>query len=260
MTKRAQDMMSNPFEITLPVQTGVGVVAPFDFALDRELWRWVPDQVCLHTTRLPYLPEPVTVQLAKALSDPHGVRRATRDVLVPEPLVVAYACTSGSFVGGAAGEAALVQGMLDAGAPAAVTTSGALIRACEALGIRRLAVITPYVDDVTDRLLGFLAEYGISTCASVGLGMLGDIWKMSYSAVLGAVAGLDTTGADALFVSCTNVPTYDLVAPLEQRLGIPVLTANQVTMWAALEETGQPLTQPSALTAFADKYRVPEVA
>jgi maleate isomerase len=252
-------MTASPFEIALPVQTGVGVVAPFDFALDRELWRWVPDQVCLHTTRLPFLPEPVTVQLAEALSDPHGVRRATRDVLVPEPLVVAYACTSGSFIGGAAGEAAIVQGMLDAGAPAAVTTSGALIRACDRLGIRRLAVITPYVDDVTGRLLDFLAEFGISTSASVGLGMLGDIWKMSYSAVLGAVADLDVTGADALFVSCTNVPTYDVVAPLEQRLGIPVLTANQVTMWAALEDAGVALSHSSALTTAAT-FPIAEVA
>ncbi|WP_431875614.1 maleate cis-trans isomerase family protein [Amycolatopsis sacchari] len=250
-------MVGSPFEIVLPAQTGVGVVAPFDFALDRELWRWVPDRVCLHTTRLPYLPEPVTVQLAEALSDPHGVRRATRDVLVPEPLVVAYACTSGSFVGGAEGEAALVRGMLDAGAPAAVTTSGALIRACTRLGVRRLAVITPYVDDVTGRLLDFLAEYGITTTASLGLGLLGDIWKMSYSAVLGAVSGLDLTGADALFVSCTNVPTYDVVTPLEQRLGIPVLTANQVTMWAALEDAGERLAASSALTA---PLRVPEVA
>lgn len=250
-------MTVSPFEIALPAQTGVGVVAPFDFALDRELWRWVPDRVCLHTTRLPFLPEPVTVQLAQALSDPHGVRRATRDVLVPEPLVVAYACTSGSFIGGAAGEAALVEGMLDAGAPAALTTSGALVRACARLGVRRLAVITPYVDDVTGRLLDFLAEYGIGTVGSLGLGMLGDIWKMSYSAVLGAVAGLDVSGADALFVSCTNVPTYDLVTPLEQRLGIPVLTANQVTLWAALEEAGEALAHDSALTA---PVLLPEVA
>jgi maleate isomerase len=36
------------------------------------------------------------------------------------------------------------------------------------------------------------------------------------------------------FVSCTNLATYDLIAPLERELGKPVLTANQVTMWAAL--------------------------
>ncbi|RBM19295.1 Asp/Glu/hydantoin racemase [Prauserella sp. PE36] len=222
----------------LPEAAGIGLVAPFDFALDRELWRWLPDHVGLHTTRLPYLPEPVTVQLASALGNPHGVRRATRDVLAPEPKAVAYACTSGSFVDGAAGEASLVAAMLDAGAPAAVTTSGALVAALEELRVRKVAVITPYVDDVTGRLLDYLGEFGYSTCASFGLGLLGDIWKMSYSDVLRAVAGVDPTGADALFVSCTNVPTYDLIEPLERHLGIPVLTANQVTMWAALRAAG----------------------
>lgn len=234
-------MTADPFEIALPVQTGIGVVAPFDFALDRELWRWVPDQACLHTTRLPYLPEPVTVQLAEALANPHGVRRATSDLLVPEPEVVAYACTSGSFIGGAAAEAALVAAMLDAGAPRAITTSGAMVSALETLGARRVAVVTPYVDAVTDRLLSFLAEYGITTTACVGLNMLGEIWKTTYAHVLAAVAELDTTGADALFVSCTNVPTYDVIEPLQQRLGIPVITANQVTMWSALRAADVPV-------------------
>src|ERR687896_218157 len=110
-------------------QRGVGVVAPFDFALDRELWRWVPDDISLRLTRLPFFTTPVTVEMAVACGDRRAVRRATRDVLTPEPGVVAYACTSGSFVEGAAGEEVLRRTMEDAGAPAACTTSGALIAA-----------------------------------------------------------------------------------------------------------------------------------
>jgi len=45
-------------------------------------------------------------------------------------------------------------------------------------------------------------------------------------------------GGDAVFVSCTNLPTYDVIAALERELGRPVLTANQVTMWAALVDAG----------------------
>src|ERR1700754_579393 len=130
----------------LVTQRGVGVVAPFDFALDRELWRWAPDDVSLYLTRLPFVPVPVTVEMAMSLSDSGGVRRATTDVLAPEPLSVAYACASGSFVGGASGEQALVASMLGAGAPAASTTSGGLIKALEALGMTRIAVVTPYID------------------------------------------------------------------------------------------------------------------
>lgn len=87
-----------------PQQSGVGVVAPYDFALDRELWRWAPDDVSLYVTRLPFVPVPVTVDQASALSDGDNVARATRDLLAPEPLVVGYACASGSFVHGAEGE------------------------------------------------------------------------------------------------------------------------------------------------------------
>ena len=43
---------------------------------------------------------------------------------------------------------------------------------------------------------------------------------------------------EALVLSCTNLPTLHLLAPLERRLGIPVLSANQVTMWAALRMAG----------------------
>ena len=73
------------------------------------------------------------------------------------------------------------------------------------------------------------------------------------------------SGCEAVFVSCTNLPTYDVIAPLEAELGMPVLTANQVTMWAALRRVGpgrrrtRPvpaagagMTRPSAPQVFTD--------
>src|SRR5262249_29485746 len=153
-------------------------VAPFDFALDRELWRWAPDDVSLYLTRLPFVPVPVTVEMAAALSDYETVRRATRDVLAPEPLVVTFACASGSFVHGAGGERRLAGSILDAGAPAATTTSGSLVRSLGLLGARRIAVVTPYIDTVTERLIAFLGEHGIEVVSSIGLGLLNHIWKV----------------------------------------------------------------------------------
>ncbi|GAA4935602.1 Asp/Glu/hydantoin racemase [Streptomonospora halophila] len=222
-----------------PWQSGVGIVAPYDFALDRELWRWAPDDVSLYVTRLPFVPVPVTVDQASALSDGDDVARATRNLLAPEPLVVGYACASGSFVHGAEGQQRLRQSILDAGAPAAVTTSGATIQALEALDVRRIAVVTPYVDSVTERLLDFLSEHGVEPASSVGLGLLGHIWKTTYSEVVQAVRDADRPDAEAVFISCTNVLTYDIIAPLERMLGKPVIAANQVTMWAALQAMGR---------------------
>jgi maleate isomerase len=220
-------------------QQGIGVVAPFDFALDRELWRWVPEDVSLYMTRLPYFTTPVTVEMAVACGDRRALRRATRDVLTPEPGVVAYACTSGSFVGGADGEAVLRRTIEGAGAPVACTTSGALVDAITQLRAARLAIATPYIEPVTQRLVGFLREHAVQTVSCQGLGLLGKIWRVTYSEVVEIVKAADCDDADALFISCTNVPTYDLIEPLEQALGKPVLTANQVTMWAALRAIGR---------------------
>ena len=64
-------------------QRGVGVIAPFDLALDRELWRWTPESVSLYLTRTAFVPVPVSVELASLVSAEAAVHSATRDLLSP---------------------------------------------------------------------------------------------------------------------------------------------------------------------------------
>ena len=225
-------------------QTGIGVVAPHDFALDRELWRWVPDDVSLHVTRLPYLPLAATMEMAVHISDPALIARGVTEVHAVSPLVTAYACTSGSFVGGLQGEGALVAAMREAGAPAAVTTSGALLAALRHLDLTRIATATPYVADLTVGLSGFLAEAGVEVVAAAGLGLISNIWTVPYDVTARLVRDTDSADAQAVFISCTNLPTYDVIATLEAELGKPVLTANQVTIWSALTVIGRKAVGP----------------
>jgi maleate isomerase len=219
-------------------QVGIGVVTPYDFALDRELWRWVPAQVSLHLNRTPYQDIPVSVAQALAVSDLETVASRTRELLVVEPVAVAYGCTSGSFVGGLAGEAALVAAMIEAGAPIAVTTSGAVVAAVHALGIKTMAVVTPYDEAVGAKLCSFLSEAGVEITANNNMGLTGRIWTVPYEVTADLARRTAQSGGDAVFMSCTNLLTYDLIASLEQELGVPVLTANQVTMWAVLTAAG----------------------
>jgi maleate isomerase len=225
-------------------QTGIAVVAPHDMALDRELWRWVPDDVSLHLTRMPYVPLAVGTEMAVHISDPTLVAKAVTEVNAVSPLVAVYACTSGSFVGGVAGEAALVAAMIDAGAPAAVTTSGALLAALRHLDLTRIATATPYTADLTAGLAGFLTEAGIEVVAASGLGLTSDIWTVPYDVTAELVRDTVTDDAQAVFISCTNLPTYDVIATLEAELGKPVLTANQVTIWSALGVIGRKAVGP----------------
>jgi maleate isomerase len=219
-------------------QVGIGVIIPYDFALDRELWRWVPAQVSLHLTRTPYQDIPVSVAQAIAVGDRETVARCTRDHLVVEPAAVAYGCTSVIFCGGLAGEAALVAAMVVARSKRAFTSSGAVFAAAHALGIKTMAVVTPYDEAVGAKLRAYLSEAGVEITANNNMGLTGRIWTVPYEVTADLARRTAQSGGDAVFLSCTNLPTYGLIASLEQELGVPVLTANQVTMWAVLAAAG----------------------
>ncbi|NGO77028.1 decarboxylase [Streptomyces sp. YC504] len=222
-------------------QRGLGVVAPFDFALDRELWRWVPDEISLYVTRTPFVPVEVSLDLARLVSEHQTLHEAVRALIAAEPEVIAYACTSGSFVDGAVGERTMCAAMEAAGEVPSLTTSGALIEALNELGARRIALVTPYTSSVTQALKDYLAEAGITVEGCSYLGLTRHIWKVPYRDVVDmARAAVNRLPAevDALFISCTNLPTYDAIPQLEAELRIPVISANQVTMWSALRHMG----------------------
>ncbi|MBF6211928.1 Asp/Glu/hydantoin racemase [Nocardia puris] len=225
-------------------QRGIGIIAPFDLALERELWRWAPLDVSLHLARTPYEPVPVSLEMAQLVSDPAHLTAATRNVLHVEPEVVAYLCTSGSFINGLAYERSLRDTICRAGARDAVTTSGALVEAIGHLGIGKISVITPYDEILTNKLHDFLHEAGCEVVRSDHLGLGGGIWKVNYRTIAERIVGADHPDAEAIFVSCTNLPTYDVIEPLERALGKPVLTANQLTMWACLGRMKLPMMGP----------------
>ncbi|MFI0778439.1 decarboxylase [Streptomyces sp. NPDC021212] len=225
-------------------QRGVGVVAPFDFALDRELWRWVPDEVSLHLTRTPFVPVEVSLDLARLVSEHETLQDAVRALSAVAPEVAAYACTSGSFVGGVAGERAMCAAMTQAGELPSLTTSGALLEALREIGARRVAVVTPYTRSVTDSLEEYLGEAGITVTGRAYLGLTRHIWKVPYRDVVDMAREAVVGSPDALFISCTNLPTYDVIPQLEAELRMPVLSANQVTIWAALKEVGAQAVGP----------------
>lgn len=222
----------------------VGVVVPYDMALDRELWRWTPAGISLLFSRTPYVDLPVTVEMAEAVGDLQVVEQATCNLRAVGPAAYAYGCTSGSFVHGVAGERRIVEAMRAAGGAEAVTTSGALLAALRELGVSRVATATPYDSAVTDRLSRFLREAQVEVVSSAHLGLSGEIWKVGYESTRDLVRRADSVEAEAIVVSCTNLATYDVIAPLEAELGKPVVSANQATMWAALRAVGQRCVGP----------------
>ncbi len=232
-----------PFEYSPERKKGIGMVAPFDFALDDECWRWLPNDVSLYVTRTARLDNTaVTAELAKSVSDAAAVIPAVRSLISAEPASVAYACTSGSFVEGIEGEKRLCQVIRDAGALEAVTTSGALLQALRALNVTRIAIATPYNEELTHDLADFLETAGIKVIKAGYLNSEHDIMHIGYESVRTMAGVVNSDEAQAIFFSCTNLRTFDIIHELEEKFDKPVLSANQVTMWATLKSAG--LSQP----------------
>lgn len=203
------------------------------------MWRWLPDDVDIFITRTPFIDHEVTVEFAQEASDGPAISRATRDVTAGPATTVAYACTSGSFVGGRDGEKKITEAMLASGAEQALTTSGALVEALESLGVSRVVVATPYIAELSQKLSAFLAEHQITAINNVSLGLSTKISQVLYERTAEMIRAADRSDAEAIVISCTNLPTYDLLAPLERELGKPVISANQATLWAALRRVNR---------------------
>jgi maleate isomerase len=221
-------------------ETRIALLVPFDTSNDRELWRWCPDGATLLITRTGFHDGLLGMALAEATADADDVRFATRSVIAPEPDVVTFACTSGSFVQGLRGERALHAAMADAGARRTTTTSGSMLDAFAALGLRRVALATPYPADIGEKLVDFVEEAGYRAASLENLGLPhGEaIQSTTDDEIIELARAADRPDADAIFLSCTGLGTLDLVARAEARLGKPVLTAIQVTMWGALRAVG----------------------
>jgi arylmalonate decarboxylase len=124
----------------------------------------------------------------------------------------------------------------------ATTMSNGVIDALEAVGARRVAVATAYNDELNERLRLFLLEHGLEPLAIKGMGLevMDDVHNMGQQRVLEFCTRVQaaTPGADALLVSCGGLRTLEIIAPLEESTGIPVVSSMPHGLWAGARLTG----------------------
>jgi len=142
---------------------------------------------------------------------------------------IALMGTSLSFYKGAAFNRELTLRVARASGLPAVSMSTAVIEGLRSVGGKRLAVATAYNAEVNHRLESFLHEEGFQVLSIRGLGVekVEDIHAVTQEGLLEFSAGVfgSAKGADALLVSCGGLHTLDLLAPLEQRCGAPVVSS-----------------------------------
>jgi maleate cis-trans isomerase len=149
---------------------------------------------------------------------------------------VVWACTSGSFVFGWEGAGDQVDALRRALGVPASSTSFAFVNAARALGVTRVAVAATYPEDVTSHFVEFLGRGGVEVVrlSSQGIPTALEAGALGRRDVLGLAAGNDHPDAEAVLLPDTALHTVAWLEELEQRLGKPVLTANQVSVWEGL--------------------------
>ena len=174
------------------------------------------------------------------------VDRGVDELLSANVDVIAFACTAGSFFEGTDGEETLRERLRGGSRIEAVTTAGAVAGALRALDAQRVAMVTPYIPELNDLEVKFLEGWGFDVVSQAGMGILTafDIGVVPLAETYRFAREHVDAGADALFISCTNLRTMDVIQALEEDLGIPVVTSNQATYWQCLRALGHSAAIP----------------
>ncbi|MFP5023154.1 maleate cis-trans isomerase family protein [Pseudonocardia phyllosphaerae] len=168
---------------------------------------------------------------------------------------IVWACTSGSFIFGPDGAAQQVAALQrTAGVPAS-STSFAFVDACRRLGVSSVALGATYPPDVAGAFVQFLTHFGISvlTISARDIITAAEVGTLPGETVVefADAVSSDAPQADAVLLPDTALHTVDVLDALDFRLGKPVLTANQVSIWQGLRLAGADVRRSGLGTLFA---------
>ncbi len=157
---------------------------------------------------------------------------------------IVLAFTSSSFKLGAVGERELIIRLRDQshGIPL-VTTGVAAVEAIRDLSAEKLAVMAPswFDSELCELGYNYFSDNGIDVVSVTPSGPIGGPLAITPKATAEAAEKvLNQTGADSLYIAGNGHRAIGAIEYIERSFGIPVITANQVLLWAALQFSGMP--------------------
>jgi len=218
----------------------IGVLLPpGNPTVEPELSAMVPAGVTLHFGRLE---SPPSVGKAGEHAGMEQRVRAYREGLAGptaalsqvRPAVVLLAHTASSYALGYGNEQALVDRIASlAGAPALLAAQ-AVLAALRHLGVKRLALGTPYSESISRQGKAYWEAAGFEIAGYHRLENVTDIYAENEERAYELARRADAPEADAVLLSGTGLPTVAVLETLERDLGKPVLSSNQASLWQAL--------------------------
>jgi maleate cis-trans isomerase len=212
----------------------VGLMVPANnTTMERELIAWLPEGSTCRTLKIPrgeglLTRETVPAYVESAL----GVAAS----FVSEELdAVLYGCTAAGFIMGPAADATLAEDLARATRHPVITTARAMIQALEDSQAKRIAVVTPYTEAVNRHLAAFLETSGIhvNRLNTLGATNTEELGRIGADQVAALARQTVAAGDDALFIACSQLPTFSILDGLRAECACPVWSSILATAWQA---------------------------
>ena len=220
----------------MKAQARIGLIIPSSNRLtEPQFNHYAPSGVDIHVTRLR-----MTGKYRKPLDElRHRLVEASEALSDVNPGIIVFHCTANSMENGLTHEAAIVEIIEQASGCATLTTAQAITQAFDHFAIKKLVLISPYVQATNQHEVHYLKEAGYTVVHELGLGLE----SHGYSAVTPEewkriVRENARADADGYFLSCTNTRMIEAVPEIEREMDKPVVSSNQATLWACLKRLG----------------------
>jgi maleate isomerase len=205
-----------------------------------EAWypRVVPEGVSVHFARMlmPAGPSPERIIEMDRTDGVHAIHQLASC----RPHAIAYGCTASSIVQGHAFDAHLREEIRHIAGVPGTTATNSIFAACARLGMQRVTAISPYPAEVDAAEHKFFAEGGIATIAGAHLGISDGfcLAEPEPEAILDLALGAWDPASDGVIIACLNFRSHPIIDALEARIGKPVVTSTQATLWHVLRLAG----------------------
>jgi maleate cis-trans isomerase len=224
------------------IRARIGVLVPAgNPTVEPEFYRMTPAGVTIHFARLdsdagaPGTPEAMEQRTLGYLDALPGAVRSFADLRLA---VIVLAHTAVSYLNRAAGEAALAARLTELAGTPATTAAGAVRAGLRQLGVKRLALATPYPESISAAGRAFWEASGFQVVGYHRLPDVANIYAETEERAYTLGRAADVVGAEAILISGTGLPTLGIIERLERDLGKPVVTSQQAALWRALRLAG----------------------
>jgi maleate isomerase len=228
-------------ELLMSGDTKIGLLIPCtNTTMEEEFNRaLLPKNITVHAARLRRSTTDLTIETLSEMES--SIEDALSLMGMIDLDVVIFGCTSASQFLGRGWDDKIIERMKKLTNAAVTTTATCVIEALKRLDMKKIGVITPYIDKINEREKDFLQTHGFEVAFIDGFRFLDSlkIPKVTSSQLLAFIKKCSLSDVDGLFISCTNLKTFGVIDEVEKAYSIPVVTSNQASLWNALRITGK---------------------